>query len=182
MLNFKSLLKVSAGLILVSTIGVSTKAQAQSADVPFGGTIPSNCVFGTPTPGILVKTGTFAAIEGSTGVSGVNFGTAGKVSVNCSTGATLTVAAPTAVVVPATFVPAKTQSVVQRGTNTALTDFASANTGGPFWPASAFPAQGITLPAGNSDLNVAMVAGDVVSGSIPSGSYSYYVRVTVAPN
>lgn len=183
MLNSKSLLKVSAGLILVSTIGFSAKAQAQSVDVPFNGVAPSSCAFTVPTAGTLAKAGTLAIMEGSIGVTGLGAGNAGKVSVNCNSGGNLTVAVPAVVTVPASFAPVVVQSIVQRGTNTGATDFTSANTGGPYdtgaWTKSTAP---LTLPVGNSDLNVAMIAGARSDGNVPSGSYSYNVVLTVVSN
>ena len=77
MLNSKSLIKISAGLILVSTIGFSGKAHAQSVAVPFSGNVTNTCLFTTPTAGVLAKSGTSAAMEGSGGLTGFNVGTAG---------------------------------------------------------------------------------------------------------
>ena len=183
MLNSKSLLKVSAGLILVSTIGFSAKAQAQSVDVPFNGDALNSCAFTVPTAGTLAKTDAFASMEGSTGVTGFGIGTAGKVSVNCSSGGNLTVAVPANIAMPVGFAPAVVQSVVQRGINTAATDFTSANAGGSYdqgaWTKATTP---LVLPTGNSDLNVAMIAGVRSTGSVPSGNYKYNVMLTVVSN
>ena len=181
MLNSKSLIKISAGLILVSTIGFSSKAQAQTATVPFGATVTNTCAFINPAPGVLAKSGTSAAMEGSGGLSGFTFGNAGRISVDCNGGGSLTVALPAVAAVPGTFAPAVLQSTVQRGIST---DFTSINSGGPFAPGawtgkSAAP---LAIPVGVSDLKVAMVAGTFADGFVPSGNYSYNVTLTVTPN
>jgi hypothetical protein len=183
MLNIKYCTKLSASLLLLSSIVFAAQAQAQSIDVPFNGTITNTCTFGVVTDGQLAQAGSLAAIEGSTGVDTLGTGNAAQVSVDCPNGANLTVAAPVAVSVPPTFNPSVIQSIVQRGSNTASTDFTSANVNGPFdsnvWDKSTAP---LVLPAGNSDLNVAMIAGENAVGTIPSGFYSYTVTLTVAPN
>ena len=183
MLNSKSLIKISAGLILVSTIGFSGKAHAQSVPVPFSGNATNSCTLTASAPGTLVKSGTLAAMEGSAGVSGFNVGTAGTASVDCTNGGSLTVAVPVASAVPAGFAPAVLQSVVQRGTSTTAADFTSADTGGPFdTNAWTKPTASLAIPVGVSALNVAMVAGTQANGPLPSGSYSYTVTLTVVSN
>ena len=186
MLNSKSLIKISAGLILVSTIGFSGKAHAQSADVTLSGNATNSCTLTSSASGALVKSGALAAMEGSTGVSGFGVGNAGTATVNCTNGGNLTVAAPVAVsAVPMGFAPAVLQSVVQRGSGTSTNpaDFTSANTGGQFdtnaWNK---PTTALSIPAGVSALNVAMVAGTPTAGPIPSGNYSYKVVLTVVTN
>lgn len=186
MLNSKSLIKISAGLILVSTIGFSGKAHAQTAIVNSSGTASNSCTLTASTAGILVKSGTLAAMEGSAGVSGFTVGNAGTATVNCTNGGSLTVAAPAPVgAVPMGFTPAVLQSVVQRGSGTSTNpaDFTSANTGGPFdtnaWTKPTTP---LAIPLGVSALNVAMVAGAPTAGPVPSGNYSYDVTLTVVSN
>ena len=184
MLNSKSLIKISAGLILVSTIGFSGKAHAQSADVTLSGNATNSCTLTSSASGALVKSGALAAMEGSTGVSGFGVGNAGTATVNCTNGGNLTVAAPVAVgAVPMGFAPAVLQSVVQRGGNTNPADFTSTSTGGPFdtnaWTKNTTP---LSIPAGVSALNVAMVAGTPNAGPVPTGTYSYNVVLTVVSN
>ena len=183
MLNSKSLIKISAGLILVSTIGFSGKAHAQTATVNSSGTASNSCTLTASTAGILVKSGTLAAMEGSTGVSGLNVGNAGTASVNCTNGGSLTVAAPVAVSVPAGFTQTVLQSVVQIGGNTTPDDFTSANTGGPFKTGTwAKKTTALAIPAGPLALNVAMVAGAPTAGAVPSCIFSYDVTLTVVSN
>ena len=183
MLNSKSLIKVSAGLILVSTIGFSGKAQAQSVAVPFGGSASSTCEFTASTAGILVRSATSAAMEGSSGVSGLSAGNAGTATVNCTNGGSLTVAVPVPISVPVGYVPAVLQSIVQRGTNIGSADFTSANTGGPFdtnaWNK---PTAALAIPVGVSALNIAMVAGTQANGPVPSGNYKYDVVLSIVSN
>ncbi len=181
MLSLKSCLTYSASLLLLSAVA-GPKVQAQSVDVPFNGTAPTACTFGAITNGVLAKYGTQSAIAGAAGVTGLASGTAGRVSVTCTAPGSLTVASPTTVSEPATFSPAVRQSIVQRGTNLNPADFTSANVGGNFDPTIPVPTAAMALPVGNSVLNVAMIAGTNVAGTIPSGSYSYTVRLTIAPN
>jgi hypothetical protein len=182
MLNAKSLLKLSAGLLVLGSIAVAGQAQAQTADIPFNGTIPNACSFSTPVSGTLSQAGTFAAMEGSTGITGLGGGgTAGTVSVTCSSNTgTLSIDAPVRLAAPTTFAPATVQSIVQLGATATLT---SAKTGPSYdtavWNGATTP---IALPTGTSNLKVGMVAGVRTAGALPSGPYSYTVKLTVAAN
>ena len=181
MLNSKSLIKISAGLILVSTIGFSGKAHAQTADVTFSGNATNNCTIVASATGALAKSGSSAAMEGSGGLTGFgNIGTAGTASVACTNGGSLTVGAPVASgALPMGFAQTVVQSVVQRGASTEFTS----STGGPF-NAGAWnkPTTPLVIPAGTSALNVAMVAGAFADGPVPTGAYSYNVTLTVVSN
>lgn len=187
MANIKYYVQLSASLLLLGAISFATQAQAEDEDVTvrFSGTIASTCSFGPPTDGVLAKSGTLAAIEGSAGVDGLSTGNAGQVSVECSNGGQLIVATVEDFQQPGAFQPKIVQAIVQRGNNTASSDFTSMNTGGPFgsrvWRdrSSTAPLQ---LPTGLSELNVAMIAGDDVDGTLPSGDYDYRVTLTVTPN
>ena len=184
MLNSKSLIKISAGLILVSTIGFSGKAHAQTT-VPLSGAVSNTCTFGTPTAGTLVQSTTSAAMEGSSGVNGLNVGTAGKVTVTCNGGGSVTVAVPVFNgTVPTGFAQTVVQSMVQRGTTTAATDFTSIANGGTFFPGAwtGKATAPLAIPVGTSDLNVAMVAGKLDAGPLRSGNYAYNVTLTVVAN
>lgn len=181
MLNSKSLIKVSAGLLLVSTIGFSGKAHAQTVDVPFSGLAPNSCAFGTPTAGTLAKTGALAAMEGGVGVTGMTNGTAGKVTVTCSSGGTVSAAVPTVVVKPAAFNPTITQAVVQLGATNTFTSSPGTQFAGIPWnrPTVAMPIPASATP---NDLNVAMITGATTNGTVPTGTYSYTVRLTATSN
>ena len=169
-----------ASCVALGSIAFGGKAQAQSVDVPFGGTITNTCTFGVPTAGVLVRSGNLNAVEGSTGVTGFATGTAGRVSLNCTAGGSVVSAAPAPVAVPAGFTPVVRQSVVQLNTSTSFT---SASVGGNFnatpWTRAT---TALTVPAGAQTLNVAMIAGTNAAGAPPAGTYTYNVRLTATSN
>ena len=170
-----------ASCVALGSIALGGKAQAQSVDVPFGGTITNTCTFGVPTTGALIRSWNLNAVEGSTGVTGFATGTAGKVTLNCTAGGSVVAAAPAPVAVPAGFTPVVRQAVVQLN---ASTSFTSANAGGNFNTTAAWtkPTTPLTVTAGAQTLNVAMVAGTNVAGAPPAGTYTYNVRLTATSN
>ncbi len=171
-------LKLSTSFFLIlSTIVLPSKAQAQSVDILFSGTVSNSCSFGTPSTGTLTQSANYAAIESS----GISQGKGVKVSVNCDSGGKLTIDTPTPIQVPTNFNAAIVQSIVQRGDSP--DDIASASAGGTFntvIPNTSTPT--LTLPPGTSDLNVGMIAGKNTPGSVPNGDYRYSVKLTIAPN
>jgi hypothetical protein len=167
-----------ASCIALGSIALGGKAQAQTVVVPFEGTITNACVFGAPSNGVLARPGALNAVEGSAGLTGFGTGTASRVSVNCPTGASLTVAPPIAAAVPGAFASPVLQSVVQLN---ASANFTSA--GGPFdtgvWAKST---AAMLVPAGPQTLNVGMIAGTNAAGFPPAGAYNYNVTLTATPN
>ena len=177
MLNTQLNLKLSAAFILfLSTI--APQAQAQSIDIPFSGTVSNSCSFSTPSTGTLTQSANYAAIESS----GISQGKGVQVSVNCGSGGKLTIEPPRAIQVPANFNVSTLQSIVKRGNGSTPEDIASASSGGTFTAISTVATPTLILPAGNSDLNVGMIAGKNTPGTIPNGDYRYTVKVTIAPN
>jgi hypothetical protein len=172
-------LKLSTRFFLIlSTIVLPSKVQAQSIDILFSGTVNNSCSFSTPTPGKLTQSTNYAAIESS----GISQGKGVQVSVNCGAGGKLTVETPSAVQVPANFNASTLQSIVKRGNGSTSEDIASASSGGTFSAISNSATPTMILPAGTSDLNVGMIAGQNIPGTIPNGDYRYTVKVTIAPN
>jgi hypothetical protein len=174
---------LATGLTILSAVGFASSASAAptNQDVDFTGNIGAVCTFSGKTDGTLAQQSPGDGwVEGAGGISGFGGGTAGAVTVNCSNGGSLSVAAPVPVVAPATFTPAVLQSIVTDGT-----DFTSANIGGSFdnggW---AKPTAPLSIPTGtNVNLKVGMVAGTrVFTGGVTSGTYTYKVTLTATPN
>lgn len=167
----------SVGVLLILT-SIAPNAQAQSIDIPFSGTVSNSCSFSTPTPGTLIQSPNYAAIESN----GISQGKGVQVSVNCGSGGKLTIDTPKAIQVPSNFNASTLQSIVKRGNGSTAEDIASASSGGTFAAVSTIATPTMILPAGNSDLNVGMIAGKTIPGLIPNGDYRYTVKVTIAPN
>jgi hypothetical protein len=184
MFSIKNALKVS-GLVLAGAIAFAPgKAHAQvTQDIPFTGGFGGTCTFGALTGGNLVRTGTLNALEGSAGLTGFGTGAAGRTTLTCTAGGTLTTAVPTVVAVPAGFTGTMRQSVVQLGTTT---NFTSASSGANFdTGAWAKPTTPLIIPGGTAQtLNVGMVAGTPGSTGVApaTGAYSYTVRLTATSN
>jgi hypothetical protein len=172
MSNAKHCLRLTAGFFLLSAIALTPKAQA------------GTCSFDVPVSGSLAKSTSGDSVEGSTGLTGFNIGTAGKVTITCSDGGLLTISAPNPISTPPNFSESRAQALVQRGSNTAPTDFTTTLRGAvtPYpapWNKSTAP---MAIPIGVSTLNVAMTAGTTPGGTINSGFYSYGVQLSVIPN
>ncbi len=138
-----------------------------------------SCTLNILTPGVLKREATLKAVS-----STYTDGSVGSVAVTCSVASSLTVGAPILVNAPETFAPTVLQAVVQRGSSTAFTDYTSSSSGSRFansglWASSTAP---LVLRTGASTLYVNMVAGTNAPGVLPSGLYSYSVKLTVTPN
>jgi hypothetical protein len=196
MSNVKSLIRISAGLLVLGSIGLAAQAQAQTVDMPFDGNVPGSCTFGTVTPGVLVRANgpgvaAVMATGGGTPIGGgPGVGTASKVTVTCTAPSVLSVAVPTGSG-PVGFTPGTVQTLVQRATGGGPLDYASATAGpnyetiGPWSQTN----RTMTLNAGPTPLNVNMVAGfgnnnppPLPPAPLPTGNYSYKVNLSITGN
>jgi hypothetical protein len=187
MSNVKSLIRISAGLLVLGSIGFAGQAQAQSVDMPFDGNVPGSCTFGTVTPGVLVRSSLGAVMAAGGGVFGPTptNGTAARVTVTCTGGSALTVAVPTGAG-PAGFVPNTVQAIVQKANGP---EIASARLGPAFDPIAPWNLPNPTtmpLLTGATQLNVSLAvgagAGVPNSPPIPTGNYSYKVNLSITGN
>ncbi len=186
-MNFR--LIALASCVALGSIALGGKAQAQTAPaiVPFSGAFANTCTFSAPIGGRLARPGSFVAVESTAGIPSLgSTGTGGSVTVNCTGNlATVSVAPPATVSVPGTFVPPVRQSIVQRGSNAGIANFTTATSGARFntalWTTLSSTAP-LAVPAGLSTLNVGMVAGEQVTGVLPTGTYTYSVTLTATPN
>jgi hypothetical protein len=135
---------------------------AQSADIPFNGTVPFQANFNGTSPGIAEPTFT---VDSNTNTNRYESVTPAIVNVQSSTSATITVTSPR-LVSGATPDPAGTSRVafVRFGS----TSFRSDVSGGS-----------ATLPPGNTSLEVSMLVERPVA--FTPGSYVYAVTLTVTP-
>jgi hypothetical protein len=188
MSNVKSLIRISAGLLVLGSIGVAAQAQAQTVDMPFDGNVPGACTFGTVTPGVLTRFSPVGILAAGGGIMAPTplSGTAARVTVTCTGNSALTVAVPTGTV-PAGYVPTTVQGIVQKTTNGP--EMASAKSG-PFfdtvapWNLPMTPT--MPLGAGPTQLNVSLAvgagAGVPNQPLIPTGNYSYKVNLSITGN
>ncbi|MGL5193510.1 MAG: hypothetical protein ACRC8Y_07880 [Chroococcales cyanobacterium] len=174
-------LALVSGLAILSAVTFAPKAGAAPTDeiVPFGVTITGTCAFSNTQGGTLAQLGVNNYwVAGGGGIPQIDEGISGKTTLNCTSGATLSVAVPVQLSAPAGFNTPDNISVVYDGTN-----FTRA--GNPInstsWDKPLTP---LTIPAGiDVPLQVGMLAGDTSSGgSIPVGTYSYTVTLTATPN
>jgi hypothetical protein len=188
MLNAKSLIKVSAGLLLVGTIACASQAQAQSVNIPMNGNLPGTCTFGAVSGGTLAKHPSPYAVMAATGGFPGAVGTAGRVTVTCQGSSALTIAPPVGSG-PIGFTPGVVQAVVQKGNSTIPPDMASANTGGTFEPSGPWNITNPSMPltSGSTILNVSMVAGSgplspPPTAPLPTGNYNYTINLSITGN
>ncbi|MGD1910458.1 MAG: hypothetical protein ACFB2X_06290 [Rivularia sp. (in: cyanobacteria)] len=84
-------LLMTCAIVILGQAGMVSKANAQSIDVPFSGTVGGNCTFSDVTPGkLVVNRGTNA----TTLAAGYTGGVMGKVSVTCNRSSSITVSKP----------------------------------------------------------------------------------------
>lgn len=84
-------LALVAGIAL-SAVAVSPKAQAQTTNVDFTGTIPATCTINSTTPGILDKINANQYVaDGFSPANTGGVGTAGIINLSCNAGTTFTV-------------------------------------------------------------------------------------------
>jgi hypothetical protein len=192
MSNVKSLIRISAGLLVLGAIGVAAQAQAQTVDMPFDGNVPGICTFGTITPGVLAKSPNGFAVMGAGGgvVPPVAAnGTPARVTVTCNGNSAVTIAVPTGSG-PAGFAPATVQGIVQKGTSLNVADMASARSGpvfdgGGVW---AVPTTNVPLTPGPTQLNVSLAVGTgnnlppTPPSAVTPGNYSYKVNLSITGN
>ncbi len=174
-MNFR--LIALASCVALGSIALDGKAQAQSVDVPFSGTVINTCTFGAVTSGTLTLVPGFQAVS-STAAGGSQ----GSATVTCSGPvATITVATPvlSGAAVPA-FAPNAFQSAVKLGplTRTAISG-ATPFTSAPWAVPNSAP---LPLFAGVNVLAVDMLVGTNTAGTLPGGTYNYKVVLTASPN
>jgi hypothetical protein len=157
-----------SGLILASTLGLANSAKAvdYEVDVPFEGTVASNCSFGTVVPGTLGLNGTGNALDSKATTGGLS----GTVPLSCNGGATVKVMVP----VDGTATPNPT-STTNKGFITVGTkpQIDSDNT------------TGVSLAAGDftsaQTVTVDMTASVASGSSFVSGTHKYKVKVVATP-
>lgn len=130
-------------------IAIAPSASAVDVSVPFVGTVISSCV-AVPTAGVLALGSDYKTLS-STNTGGIS----GSVAVTCTTGSTLSTAAP----VDGIFVGGTTAF---NGTRSSTSS--SSN-----------------LSAGVNVVNINMTASTIEDG-VKSGAYNFTVPVTVTPN
>lgn len=176
-------LALVSSLAVLSAVAFASQAVAQAVpqDVDFNGNITGTCTFTGTQNGTLATTPNNPWVEASTGTTIGTTGNGGQTTVNCTSGGTLSVAAPVRVAAPAAFVDTIKQAVVYDGIANAFT-----SGGDPFdnsgWSKSTTP---LTIPANtNRLLRVGMITGvnNVGGGAVPTGTYTYRVTLTATPN
>lgn len=172
-------LALTAGFAVLGAVAFAPSASAQTAEtVPFEGTFGGTCTFSATTQGTLAQLDPndewFEASDG-TGIG--TTGAAGTTTVNCTSGGSLSVTAPTKTGGPAAFDTEPTYAVVFDGTN-----YTAAGT--PLNAGWNRPTAPLNIPvAADTTLNVGMTAGQDNNGAgVPSGTYTYEVEVTATPN
>jgi hypothetical protein len=160
-------------LVLGSAVVLSApSANAQSVNMPFSGTVATNCTFGTPTAGQLSLSGTspntLSAEQSATGSSA----SASTVTLNCTAPASLSVSAPTQISGPQ-LSPVNCSSVVR----------ARNLQGSPLinYPSCAGFSSPATFPNNLANPTLEVFMSVQTAGAIPSGTYGYEVILTLTP-
>lgn len=181
-------LALTAGFAILGAVAFAPNVQAQTADdqpqtgtasetVPFSGTVGSTCAFTNTQPGILEPDSIPSYVTANNTIFGGQ-GTTGKTTVNCSNGASITVAEPNPIQVPPGFNPSVNQAIVSNGETVISSP-------GPKFDGGSWSQVGSNLPitAGTDvPLDVGMIAGEKFGPAIPSGTYEYEVTLTATPD
>jgi hypothetical protein len=155
-------LALISSLVLASAFALNQAAIAQSADVPFSGTVPAEATFNAPAPGTAEPT-----ISSSSGGIPTKFEsqTPATMGVQTSTPATISVSPPRFVSGPSAD-PSGT-------THIGFLKFGSANLRSDVGGGS------VILPAGSTNLEVGLLVERPVA--FTPGIYTYVVTLTIAP-
>jgi len=155
-------LALTSSLLLASAFALNRAVLAQSADVPFSGTVPVEATFSSPAPGTAEPT-----IASDSGGIPTKFEsqTPATMSVQSSTSATISVSAPR--LVSGTSVdPSETTHIgFLKFGSTSLRSDVSGGSG--------------ILPPGNTNLEVGLLVERPVA--FTPGTYTYVVTLTIAP-
>lgn len=175
-------LALVGGVAALSAVAFSPKAQAQTAEVDFNGTIPTTCTFTGTTSGSLASSPSKDWVEASNGsVSGFNLGTAGATSLTCNASASVSISAPVKVSAPDNFSDADRQALLYdpAGNSVITSNFIGDSN---LWPS--YPTTPGTINSSTTyNFKIAMNAGDIgADGNVVPGTYSYKVTVTATPN
>ena len=171
-------LALITGIAALSAVAFNPKAQAETKDVNFSGTVAKLCTFGTTTDGTLAAGDGW--VEAATGIPTLNVGTAASTTLSCNGSATVSAGVPVKISAPAEFSDPNRQSVVY---DTEGVQSASSFTGTRLW--DNYTATSLTIPADTSrSFKVGMSAGAApgTAGNVVAGTYSYKVTVTATPN
>jgi hypothetical protein len=90
MKNFRRLALV-AGVAALSAVAFSPKAQAQTANVDFSGTVPATCTVISANPGTLAMVSDSQYTAYNYPGDSIGVGVAGNIKINCNAGTTFTV-------------------------------------------------------------------------------------------
>lgn len=163
---------LAATLVMGSVIVTSaTNVKAQSVNMPFSGTVETNCTFGTPTTGRLSPSSTNPNTLSAEQSNDGNPANASTVTLNCSAPASLSVSAPIQTGGPS-LTPTNCNSTVLVGRTLApLINYSSC--GGFSSP--------VTFPNTFADPTLLVFMSVQNASAVPSGAYSYEVTLTVAP-
>jgi hypothetical protein len=155
-------LLVSA-LVAGSAIVLSAPdVNAQSVNVPFTASVGANCTFGTPTPGRLVLFSNQHTL-----IADPTYGTPGRVTLQCSAPANITVSAPNQTGGP-NFTPTDCQTYI------------SLEAGGPVTINQSCAVTATPGPIrGTNTLNVSMRVSS--PNVIAPGDYAYNVTLSIVP-
>ncbi|WGV25419.1 hypothetical protein [Halotia branconii] len=155
-------LALTSSLMLASAIALDQAALAQSADVPFNGTVPIQTTFSNSSGGTAQSTGIVGVNGNANRYESI---TPATVSVQSTTPATITVSPPR-LVSGETEDPSGTK-------HTAFVKFGSTNFRSDVGGGSA------PLPAGNTNLEISMLIER--PQAFTPGTYIYVVTLTITP-
>ena len=145
--------------------------------------VQAACTFSNTTPGQIIRSSSgFKAMESSAGLLGGSDGMTGQVTLDCTNGGALLIAQPNRINAPSSFIEPVTHALVQLD-NTSFHTFVS-NGGGqfPHAPWIGRSSAPLKIPPGVHLLTTGIIVGELVSGFLPSGTYTYRAALTIVPN
>ena len=149
-----------ATLTLVSSLGVASKASADTATVTISEDVPATCLFDdtTKTPGTL-------GYDIATKTLDTASGTGGSISVLCNAAGSISITAVTPTI-PAGMTPSSLTATISDGSDTATHDGTTSS-------------GTITLASGTEDITVWLNV--QYSEILAPGNYSYAIELTTNP-
>ncbi|RCJ28299.1 hypothetical protein A6S26_12265 [Nostoc sp. ATCC 43529] len=151
---------LTAALIIVGSAALAPKTMAQTADVPFTGSVAGVCNFDQITPG---KLGLNQVTNPTALAGGFPGGAFGKVFVSCNQGARVSISKPQQTGGPS-FTPSYSVGIINS----------------PFGSTDSQIGNSVLLPSGSGlPLDIDMIV-DKGSTLVP-GNYSYITTLTIVP-
>jgi type 1 fimbria pilin len=161
-------LALVGGIAALSAVAFSPKAQAQTTNVDFTGSIPATCTINSTTPGTLALNAPYQFVAFA--VSGP--GTPGRINVSCSAGTTFTINSIANNGTPAAiFSNLSSNAAISDPSGVLIANYATGTTTSPLQAG----------PIANKTYEVGVQLTNNGNTALPVGNYGLRVNISLAP-